>query len=420
MNVEIGPGVFFLPDQMGVLNAVMVMALIPVFQFGIYPLMGKCFKVTPLRKMTIGGMIGGVAYIVCMLVQISLRDTLPPYPGSSETLLTVNNYVQSCSYGINFTAMNGPDVLGTASIGRNQTHMFTFKHPNAPITWKIEDASSDPTHACQWVKKNQDRFKTKSMMSLKPNFAGYTIFTDDNSTDLTLHTMKTEKSTAGEAVFVINANLYAKPKWVDLTDNTTTIALCKDNTDKSATSCNTKDSEKYKTFKVGLDTRTSKYQDIKPGTWGVFIANGEKTLQYVDEFSKKENGGIFSLTVFEAPDTDTLKIDLARQAPDNTISILWQIPQYFVISVAEVLFSITGNEFAYSQAPHSMKAVVMALWLLTDSIGNVIIMIVASASTAGFDMSWIFLIYAGLMFAIMTVFIFIAYRYKYVLYVRSN
>ena len=31
------------------------------------------------------------------------------------------------------------------------------------------------------------------------------------------------------------------------------------------------------------------------------------------------------------------------------VSILWQIPQYFVITVGEVMFSITGYEFAYSQ-----------------------------------------------------------------------
>lgn len=31
------------------------------------------------------------------------------------------------------------------------------------------------------------------------------------------------------------------------------------------------------------------------------------------------------------------------------ISILWQIPQYITITLGEVMFSITGLEFAYSQ-----------------------------------------------------------------------
>jgi len=362
-------------------------------------------------------MIGGIAYIVCMLVQIQLRDTLPPYPGSGETLLTVNNYVQGCPNGLNFTAMSGDDVFGTAFIRRNETYPFKFKHGNAPITWKIED-----DHGCQWVKDNAPHFRNTSMFSLPPDFAGYTIFTDDN-TNLTLHTMKTEKSSAGEAVIVINVNYYAKKTdWIHLTNGGMAVALCKDQDKDDVKKCDESDSEKYKVFYVGVENRTSKYHDIKPGTWGVFLPDSNATVKHVGGFTKKENGGIFSLTVFSspAPNTDKVKADLARQAPDNTISILWQVPQYFVISVAEVLFSITGNEFAYSQAPLSMKAVVMALWLLTDSVGNVIIMIIASVSTAGFDMSWIFLIYAGLMFAIMILFIFIAYRYKYVLYVRNN
>lgn len=37
------------------------------------------------------------------------------------------------------------------------------------------------------------------------------------------------------------------------------------------------------------------------------------------------------------------------------LHVSWQIPQYFVLCVAEILVSITALEFAYSQAPPSMK-----------------------------------------------------------------
>uniref|UniRef100_A0A914HE48 Uncharacterized protein n=1 Tax=Globodera rostochiensis TaxID=31243 RepID=A0A914HE48_GLORO len=62
-------------------------------------------------------------------------------------------------------------------------------------------------------------------------------------------------------------------------------------------------------------------------------------------------------------------IELVRP---NSVNILWQVPQLFVMTVGEILLSVTGLEFSYSQAAPSMKSVVQALWLLTVFFGNII------------------------------------------------
>ena len=61
----------------------------------------------------------------------------------------------------------------------------------------------------------------------------------------------------------------------------------------------------------------------------------------------------------------------------NQISILLQVPMYIVMTASEVLVSISAVEFAYSQAPASMKAICQTTWLWTTAFGNIIVIIMA-------------------------------------------
>ncbi len=51
----------------------------------------------------------------------------------------------------------------------------------------------------------------------------------------------------------------------------------------------------------------------------------------------------------------------------------WQVLAYVIITAAEVLVYQTGLEYAYSQAPPSMKSTIMAFWLLTIAAGNFLV-----------------------------------------------
>ncbi len=51
-------------------------------------------------------------------------------------------------------------------------------------------------------------------------------------------------------------------------------------------------------------------------------------------------------------------------------SVGWQLLAYAILTAAEVMVSITGLEFAYTQAPNKMKSFIMAFWLLAVSLGN--------------------------------------------------
>lgn len=51
-------------------------------------------------------------------------------------------------------------------------------------------------------------------------------------------------------------------------------------------------------------------------------------------------------------------------------SILWQLPAYALLSAGEIMTSITCLEFAYTQAPRHLKAIVNSFYLLSISGGN--------------------------------------------------
>jgi POT family proton-dependent oligopeptide transporter len=87
----------------------------------------------------------------------------------------------------------------------------------------------------------------------------------------------------------------------------------------------------------------------------------------------------------------------------------WQIIAYLLLTIAEVMVSITGLEFAYTQAPVRMKSTIMGVWLLVISLGNVLV-----AFLAGFqDLSRVnfFWTFAGLSAAAALVFGIRAYFY---------
>jgi POT family proton-dependent oligopeptide transporter len=56
----------------------------------------------------------------------------------------------------------------------------------------------------------------------------------------------------------------------------------------------------------------------------------------------------------------------------QSVSVWWQILAYVVLTASEVLVSITGLEFSYKQAPLRMKSFVMALFLFSISLGDML------------------------------------------------
>ena len=103
-------------------------------------------------------------------------------------------------------------------------------------------------------------------------------------------------------------------------------------------------------------------------------------------------------------------IDDVAAADAGTVSVGWQVPQYVLITVAEVMISVTALEFAYTQAPRRMKSTLMGFWYLSISLGQVLVFFVKGIKDlAPVTSFWIF---SGLMFVAAALFAIRARFYK--------
>lgn len=98
---------------------------------------------------------------------------------------------------------------------------------------------------------------------------------------------------------------------------------------------------------------------------------------------------------------------------DNQIHMLWLIPQFFTIAVAEIFLWVPNVSFVYSQAPESMKCVMTAFMYFTIAIGSLIVIVVSGTHFIKSQL-YEFLFYAILMLLNSLLFVILAKNYKYV------
>uniref|UniRef100_A0A1A9WRS8 Major facilitator superfamily (MFS) profile domain-containing protein n=1 Tax=Glossina brevipalpis TaxID=37001 RepID=A0A1A9WRS8_9MUSC len=96
--------------------------------------------------------------------------------------------------------------------------------------------------------------------------------------------------------------------------------------------------------------------------------------------------------------------------PPKSVIVTWQIPQFLLLMLGELLLSIPGLQFAFTQAPPSMKSVVTAAWFLNNAFGNLIVVIFKELALFN-NQSDEFFFYGIIMFIGLMVYIFLAYDY---------
>jgi len=73
MDKNLGFGITLLPAQIQAVNAVLILILVPIFTYGIYPLLGRFVAVTPLRKIGAGLFVTAGSFLIIAWIESRIQ-----------------------------------------------------------------------------------------------------------------------------------------------------------------------------------------------------------------------------------------------------------------------------------------------------------------------------------------------------------
>ncbi|KAK6060910.1 hypothetical protein COOONC_01424, partial [Cooperia oncophora] len=331
MDGQITSWFILYPDQIQVANPLMIMIFIPIFQFLVYPFLdNNGMKTTLLQRMAIGGMTAAFAFVMCGFVQLRVNKTLPDAPGSSEAFVSVINAFpdSSCNFDLNINEFGTRRIVANNSLmdDKDRDIMNVIRIEHEPSISRKFSFSSDSQLSDLSRYKIAVPIRTAPLISRLSHVSeggksylivlapgGWAILTND-----------WKKPQKGRGQFALS-DLYT---WT--THEFSKIPV-----------------HSYDTGQVLFEADVLDRKDLLTGTYGVKYLNrrnsGPETYKEQGDTSRSDHGWSRK-TVFQ-----TLTTTVHTIAHENRVSILWQLPQYAVITVAEILISVSGLEFAYQE-----------------------------------------------------------------------
>ncbi|XP_013172036.1 PREDICTED: peptide transporter family 1-like [Papilio xuthus] len=348
------------PDQLIVLSPISVMSFIALSQKYLYPCLAKWNLLTnPLNKLKLGGIMAALAFVASASVETYLKTTYPELPQKGFTQLRIFNG-NHCSVTIYNEAKNISYTIPTLSQFTN-TKINVFNKESVHLNFLSN---------CSQIKYKElilEEKKANSFFLTKNNIYIY----DDNI----------EKSKSGFPIirFLITDDVKKPIEMYNMKTNNIEVNISTNNIN-----------DRWEVFR-------SKYY-IKVG--------GREILHN----TQLESGGVYNIIV--AKDTTDYIANVILVTEPNSITILLLIPQFIFLSIAEVMYAVTGSELAFREAPENMKAVVGSIWILMQAFGNILI-IIFTRLLVNVQMQTQFIMYASLMFLSMLIFHYQSRNYKF-------
>ncbi|XP_025093104.1 solute carrier family 15 member 2-like isoform X2 [Pomacea canaliculata] len=366
------------PDQLQALNPLLIILLIPVFEKMVYPLLESCrIPNSQLQRMAAGMTFVTISFCLAGLVQIKIDD-LKDTPLSGNAGYTILN-AADCPIHIDGTP--SPFFSGTI-------------HPLQASPYQLTSAGQkEVSLSCE------DQTQSFSV-NMEPNKSWRLILTGtNNSLSLRKFEDRRQKSSDGQALVSVADFSHLSHTWYD-------VHIVPTSNSKA----------RYVNFNISMNNATE-FQELEPGDYDVALPakdhEGHITWKKSGQPFTLGSGGVYTVVLLDTVygESANVSVIVFMTVQENSLSMFYMVPQYIVITVGEIMFSISGLGFAYAQAPQSMRSVVQAAWLLTTAFGDLIVVIVAEVRLLPNQMSEFFL-FAGLLLVDVVIFTIMAAFYK--------
>jgi POT family proton-dependent oligopeptide transporter len=109
-------GMNLLAEQVQVANGLLILAFIPLFNYGLYPLISRVFPLTPLRKIGIGLFLTALSFVVIWWIQIQIDGGATPsvwWQMLAYVILTAGEAMVSIT-GLEFSYTQAPNKMKSA------------------------------------------------------------------------------------------------------------------------------------------------------------------------------------------------------------------------------------------------------------------------------------------------------------------
>lgn len=137
---------------MQVMNPLIVVFCIPLFNFVIYPMLEKVKINTPLRKMALGMVLCGLAFAMSGFLELQLEKTYPVMPKAGEGQLRIFNG-QSCGFQMQTNLPSHENIRLAPNSAWIEKHMAFKENETLKIKYNI---TTEPGSTCEPISFHGD------------------------------------------------------------------------------------------------------------------------------------------------------------------------------------------------------------------------------------------------------------------------